>query len=120
MALSSGRGMAKEWAMRTNRVFPLIVINWTKWAEQNGKLKEWYLQTSQTPNFKVQQGINKNCLVYMLITVDPLIPSDQLERLILSSFLGSDHSNARVEITPWPFIEFEHIVNVTISITPGM
>ena len=75
----------------------------------------------QTCNFKTQQGIKHNCLVYMLITVDPLIPSDQLERLILFSFfLGSDHSHAKIEITPWPFIEYGHIVNATISITPGM
>ena len=86
VALCSGRGVAQKWAMRTNRVFPLIVINWTKWTEQNGKLKEWYLKTSQIPNSKVQQGIKANCLVYMLITVDPLIPSDQLEKLILSFF----------------------------------
>ena len=53
--------------------------------------------------------------------VDPLIPSDQLERFILFLFfLGSDHSNAKIEITPWPFIAYEHIVNITISITPGM
>ncbi|XP_029210072.2 uncharacterized protein LOC114973864 isoform X1 [Acropora millepora] len=33
---------------------------------------------------------------------------------------GSDHSNAKIEITPWPFIAYEHIFNVTISITPAV
>ncbi|XP_015765282.1 PREDICTED: uncharacterized protein LOC107344158 isoform X2 [Acropora digitifera] len=33
---------------------------------------------------------------------------------------GSDHSNAKIEITPWPFIAYEHIVNITISITPAV
>ncbi|KAK2552632.1 hypothetical protein P5673_026294 [Acropora cervicornis] len=35
-------------------------------------------------------------------------------------FCGSDHSSAKIEITPWPFIAYEHIFNITISITPGM
>ena len=58
--------------------------------------------------------------MYLLITVDPLILSDQLKRFILFFFLGSDHSNAKIEITPWPFIAYEHFFNVTISLTPGM
>ncbi|XP_067040218.1 uncharacterized protein [Acropora muricata] len=33
---------------------------------------------------------------------------------------GSDHSNAKIEITPWPFIAYEHIFNVTISLTPAV
>ncbi|XP_067041248.1 uncharacterized protein [Acropora muricata] len=33
---------------------------------------------------------------------------------------GSDHSNAKIEITPWPFIAYDHIFNVTISITPAV
>ncbi|XP_067042086.1 uncharacterized protein [Acropora muricata] len=33
-------------------------------------------------------------------------------------FCGSDHSNAKIEITPWPFIANEHIFNFTFSITP--
>ncbi|XP_015765293.1 PREDICTED: uncharacterized protein LOC107344169 [Acropora digitifera] len=35
-------------------------------------------------------------------------------------FCGSDHSNAKFEITPWPFIAYEHIVNITYSITPAV
>ncbi|KAK2552580.1 hypothetical protein P5673_026230 [Acropora cervicornis] len=33
---------------------------------------------------------------------------------------GSDHSNAKIEITPWPFIAYEHILNFTFSITPAV
>ncbi|XP_074620197.1 uncharacterized protein LOC141878995 [Acropora palmata] len=35
-------------------------------------------------------------------------------------FCGSDHSNAKIEITPWPFIAYEHILNFTFSITPAV
>ncbi|XP_067040612.1 uncharacterized protein [Acropora muricata] len=35
-------------------------------------------------------------------------------------FCGSDHSNAKIEITPWPFIAYQHIFNFTISITPAV
>ena len=89
------------------------------WTKQKLFVKK--LKANQTPLFKIQQGINKNSSVDVLIMVDSLILSDQLERFFLFLFfLGSDHSNATIKIRPWPFIAFEHIINITYSITPGM